>query len=278
MSSPGFCVIYRWVVKDGMEAQCREAWAQLTRAIRRERGGLGSRLHLADDGTWVAYAQWPSREVWAAAQLQDSPDPGAAERMEEAIEVRLPPIALDPQLDLLDPEAPKARVFLREEKKEDHEAVRDLYLAAFEQTGEAMLVEQLRAREGERVALVAEAQDRIVGHILFTPVSVDGHPKVKLMGLAPMAVQPALQKRGVGVLLAQAGLERCRDAGAEAVVVLGHADYYPRFGFRPARDYGLDCEYDVPPENFMVLELHDGALDPVSGTVRYHEAFAELPE
>ncbi len=278
MTEIGFCVIYRWVVKEGKEAQCREAWARLTQAIRRDRGGLGSRLHVADDSTWVAYAQWPNRDTWAAAQLQDSPDPKASEQMDDAIEIRLPPVALEPQLDLLNPEEARARVFLREEKEGDHDAVRALYLASFDTPGEAVLVEQLRDRADSRIALVAEAGDRVVGHILFTPVQIAEAPHLKMMGLAPMAVQPALQRRGVGSLLAAAGVERCRDAGFGAIVVLGHPEYYPRFGFQPASNFGLDCEYDVPPEVFQAMELQDGALEGVSGTVRYHSSFAELPD
>lgn len=278
MSEIGFCVIYRWVVKEGKEAQCREAWARLTQAIRRDRGGLGSRLHVADDGTWVAYAQWPNRDTWAAAQLQDSPDRDASKRMDDAIEIRLPPVALEPQLDLLNPDEARARVFLRVEKDDDRDAVRALYLASFDGPGEAVLVERLRDQADSRIALVAEAGDRIVGHILFTPVQILEAPHLRMMGLAPMAVLPELQRRGVGSLLASAGLERCRDAGFGAVVVLGHPDYYPRFGFRPAGGFGLDCEYDVPPEVFQVLELQDEALAGVSGTVRYHASFAELPD
>ncbi len=276
MDSPGFCVVYRWVVKEGMERQCREAWARLTEAIRRERGGLGSRLHVAEDGSWVAYAQWPDRETWAAAQLQDPPDREAAEQMDAAIEARLAPIAMEPQLDLLGEQPARARVFLREEREDDAESVRALYLAAFEGPGEAVLVERLREQADPRVALVAEAAGKVVGHVLFTPVAVDGCAG-RLMGLAPMAVRPGLQRRGVGSLLVRGGLERCAQLGAEAVVVLGHADYYPRFGFRPAADFGLACEYDVPPEVFQALELHDGSLADVSGTVRYQPAFAELP-
>ena len=276
MSAPGFCVIYRWVVHDGKEAECREAWARLTEALRRQRGGLGSRLHIADDGTWVAYAQWPDRETWAAAQLVESPDPEASERMDASIAARLAPIAMEPQLDLLGDAPARARVFLRDEEAADHDAVRALYMAAFEGSDEAVLVERLRKQAEPRISLVAEASGKVVGHILFTPVSVLGHPETRLMGLAPMAVRPGLQRHGVGTLLARNGLERCRLLEMDGAVVLGHADYYPRFGFRPAADFGLDCEYDVPPEVFQALELRDGALAGVTGTVRYDRAFADL--
>ena len=91
-----------------------------------------------------------------------------------------------------------------------------------------------------------------------------------------MAVDPAHQRRGVGTALVETGLASCRTQGVGLVVVLGHPAYYPRFGFRPAHLSGLSSEYDSPPEAFMALELHAGALDRCSGTVRYHPAFADL--
>jgi putative acetyltransferase len=96
------------------------------------------------------------------------------------------------------------------------------------------------------------------------------------MGLAPMAVLPARQRQGIGSALVRDGLGRCRELGYEAVVVLGHPGYYPRFGFVPASRFGIGCEYDVPAEVFMALELVPGALRGKPGTIRYHPAFAEL--
>jgi len=95
------------------------------------------------------------------------------------------------------------------------------------------------------------------------------------MGLAPMAVLPAKQRQGIGTALVRAGLEECRRLSFEAVIVLGHADYYPRFGFVPASRYGLTCEYDVPDDVFMVLELSAGTLEGRSGVIRYHAAFGD---
>jgi putative acetyltransferase len=91
-----------------------------------------------------------------------------------------------------------------------------------------------------------------------------------------MAVVPERQRQGIGSRLVLEGLERCRRAVVGAVVVLGHAEYYPRFGFIPASQLSLRCEYDVPENVFMVRELRDGTLRGFSGTIRYHPVFASF--
>ena len=97
------------------------------------------------------------------------------------------------------------------------------------------------------------------------------------MGLAPMAVAPARQRQGVGSALARAGIAACRDLGFGAVIVLGHPEYYPRFGFVPASRFGLRSEYDVPDDVFMAMELKPGALHGRGpGTIRYHPAFGNV--
>ncbi len=93
------------------------------------------------------------------------------------------------------------------------------------------------------------------------------------MGLAPMAVLPVHQRRGIGSSLVRAGLEACTQLGFAAVIVLGHAEYYPRFGFQPASRFALRCEYDVPDDVFMALELEAGILTGKTGTIQYHPAF-----
>lgn len=164
---------------------------------------------------------------------------------------------------------------VRPETRDDYAAIRSVNEAAFETPAEAQLVEVLRERVRPIVSLVAEVEGAVVGHILFSPVALATSPEAKIMGLAPMAVLPERQGQGIGSALVRAGLEECRRQGFEAVVVLGHAGYYPRFGFTPARSFGLGCPYEVPEEVFMAIELQPGALDRLSGTVRYDPSFDE---
>lgn len=99
-----FCVLYRFRVVSGMEQSFMEGWSRMTRAIRKKRGGLGSRLHRSEDGWWVAYAQWPDRKTWElSSKSPESPDAEAADLMTRAILERLPPILLQPEIDLLEP-------------------------------------------------------------------------------------------------------------------------------------------------------------------------------
>ena len=165
---------------------------------------------------------------------------------------------------------------IRTEEPADVGAVRDVNTAAFETAAEADLVDLLRAQASPIVSLVADDSERIVAHILFSPVTLDGRSAPLIMGLAPMAVLPANQRTGIGSALVRDGFDRCRLLGAGAVVVLGHADYYPRFGFAPASRFGLRCEYDVRDDAFMALELQPGALAGRSGVIRYHSAFASV--
>lgn len=165
---------------------------------------------------------------------------------------------------------------IREEGEQDRASVRAVNLLAFETSAEADLVDAVREAARPLVSLVAEVQGDVVGHILFSPVTIDGHPAVQMMGLAPMAVAPAHQRVGIGSALVRAGLLACADVGTNAVVVLGHPAYYPRFGFIPASRYGLGTSYDVPDDVFLVKELTPGALAGVAGTVRYHPAFREV--
>ena len=94
------------------------------------------------------------------------------------------------------------------------------------------------------------------------------------MGLAPMAVAPEHQRKGIGSALVRTGIEQCKQLGSAAIVVLGHPAYYPRFGFVPSTRFGIGCEYEVPEEVFMVVELQAAALSTMSGKVKYHAAFS----
>ena len=161
----------------------------------------------------------------------------------------------------------------RAETADDYEAVRRVNELAFARPDEADLVDALRAA-APHVSLVAEDEGRVVGHIFFSPVSFgSGGANAPAMALGPMAVLPDRQRRGVGSRLVRDGLGVCRRAGAGAVVVVGHADYYPRFGFVRASAKGLRCKWPVGDEHFMVTELTPGALDDVRGLVEYRPEF-----
>ena len=134
----------------------------------------------------------------------------------------------------------------------------------------------LRAAGKAVVSLVAEASATVVGHVLFSPVTVEPSPGSCLgVGLAPLAVRPALQRRGIGARLVESGLAACRRAGFGFVVVLGGPRYYRRFGFRRALAGGMRNEYGAD-EEFMVLKLQPGALIGASGVVRYGPEFAAV--
>lgn len=165
---------------------------------------------------------------------------------------------------------------VRTEEPGDRAAVHAINTAAFGAAVEANLVDALRARNPGLISLVAEMEGAAVGHILFSPVSLADHAHLRIMGLGPMAVVPQRQREGVGSALVRGGLERCREMGYDAVVVVGHPEYYPRFGFVPAARYGVSCEFDVPDDVFMILELRAGALRGVSGVVRYDEIFSSM--
>ena len=168
------------------------------------------------------------------------------------------------------------RATVRTEESDDADPVRSVNTRAFGRPDEAALVDALRGTPGA-ISLVATVDDRVVGHILFTPVAIDGPSgPVPAAGLAPMAVLPERQRQGIGAALVGAGLDACRKRGYHAVVVLGHPRFYPRFGFTPAASMGLTCEWPVPPDAFMALELDAGALTGARGVVRYRPEFAAV--
>jgi putative acetyltransferase len=167
-------------------------------------------------------------------------------------------------------------MLIRAEEVGDWAAVHAVNASAFETPAEARLVDALRTQAQPVVSLVAELDGAIVGHIMFSPVSLLGHPELKIMGLGPMAVAPEHQRKGIGSALVRAGLERCKQLGFGAVVVVGHPEYYPSFGFVPSTRLGIGCEYAVPEEAFMVVELQTGFLSGVSGKIKYHAAFSNV--
>ena len=163
-------------------------------------------------------------------------------------------------------------VEIRREESGDAAAVRAVNEEAFGRPNEADLVEALRRSGKVALSLVAVDEGEVVGHVLFTAVTLGGaERRGGWAGLGPLAVRPEFQNRGIGSALVTAGLEACRRAGCEVVVVLGHPTYYRRFGFRPANQYSLQCEFAVPEDAFMVVELREGALEGQTGVVRYQQ-------
>ena len=164
---------------------------------------------------------------------------------------------------------------IRVEEPRDTSAIHHVNHAAFGSATEAILVDTLRRCAADVISLVADDDGEVVGHIMFSPVRVEGAPDIRTMALAPMAVSPDRQRSGIGSALVQAGLAVCTQRGVEAVFVVGHPTYYPRFGFTRASTSGIVCEFDVDDEAFMVVELVADALKGITGTVYFHEAFRD---
>ncbi len=167
-------------------------------------------------------------------------------------------------------------IFIRPERREDIDSIRQINGSAFPSQAEARLVDLLRAGGKLIISLLAEADGVPVGHIAFSPVSIEGHSALRGLGLGPMAVTPEMQRRGIGSLLVTDGLKSARNLGYSFAVVLGHPRYYPRFGFRPAVQFGIRCQWKVPDDVFMAMELREGALAGVRGLASYEPEFNEV--
>lgn len=168
-------------------------------------------------------------------------------------------------------------ITIRIERPEDVLQVRKINEQAFETPAEANIVDTLRQTCPSSLSLMAEDGSCVVGHILFSPAGVNSSGgRIEGMGLAPMAVLPDRQRQGIGSQLVKRGLEILRERGCPFVIVLGHPEYYPRFGFELASKHGLSCQWEgVPDEAFMVLILDDILMKDVSGVARYRDEFNE---
>jgi len=145
---------------------------------------------------------------------------------------------------------------------------------AFDRPEEADLVDAMRREGILTLSLVAWREGRLVGHVAFSPAQVDSPAGgYQVISLAPVAVAPTWQRQGIGAALIGDGLGRLKSLGYRGVVVLGHAEYYPRFGFVPASSFGIKWEHPCPDEAFMALELSPGFFAGSGGLVRFHPIF-----
>jgi len=169
---------------------------------------------------------------------------------------------------------------IKREKKKDYEEVDLLLKVAFEQDSVAELVTELRKNDSfiPELARVARINNQIIGVIIYSHIQIiKGRKTFDAISMSPLAVLPHYQNLGIGGELILNSFAKARELGYQRVVVMGHEGYYPRFGFELASDYGILCPFDVPDENYMVLELSPDAFSKVSGKVKYDPLFKELP-
>lgn len=171
------------------------------------------------------------------------------------------------------------KIIIRQEEQKDYKEVYQVVKEAFEKEeysdkDEHNLVERLRKSQAfiEELSLVAEIEGEIVGHIMFTEIKIGSHTA---LALAPVSVSPDQQGLGIGSKLIIRGHEIAKELGYKAVVLLGHEGYYPRFGYKKASDYNIKAPFEVPDENFMVVELIEDGLKDIEGTVEYAREFFE---
>lgn len=175
-------------------------------------------------------------------------------------------------------------IFIREENKKDYNIVERLVEEAFKRAehsdnNEHTLVAKLRESDAfiPELSLVAEVDGGIKGHILMTKALVEnGEESFETLALAPLSVLPEYQKKGVGSELIKKAFEKAKELGYKSVIVLGHENYYPKFGFEKASKYRIEAPFPVPEECFMVAKLQNNALDDVNGVVVYAKEFFNL--
>jgi len=166
---------------------------------------------------------------------------------------------------------------IRPEIAADRQGIREVVAAAFNRSNEADLVDALRDDGALAASLTAAQGNAIIGYIGFSRIRITGERgTTTALALAPIAVHPEHQRRGIGAGLIRTGLSRARVAGFDVVVVVGHANYYPRFGFKSARAHGIYCPFDVPDSAWLLVELEPGSASRHRGTVEYHAAFSKV--
>ncbi len=168
-------------------------------------------------------------------------------------------------------------MIIRPETPSDISAIAEVNTLAFGRSGEADLVDQLRANGKVTLSLVAEADHQIVAHVLFSPMHIQTpHGPVSAQGMGPVAVRPEHQRQGYGSGVILAGIDLIRQAGHAILLVEGNPNYYSRFGFQDAGPLGITCQFHPPPGCFMVLALKPGALTSVSGIAYYSPEFQSV--
>lgn len=175
-------------------------------------------------------------------------------------------------------------ITIRQEQPKDYQQTEELIETAFRNEElsdqqEHFLVQRIRKSDAfipELSIVAVNQQDEIVGQILFSKITIENKEQAMIsLALAPVSIHPDYQNEGIGSMLMEKGLEIAKEAGYTSVIVLGHANYYSRFGFKPASLWGVEAPFDAPDEAFMALELEKGMLKQLDGVVHYPEAFAE---
>lgn len=161
---------------------------------------------------------------------------------------------------------------IREERPGDIATIREVNDRAFEQEEEGKIVDALRSNGASLLSLVATRNDRVVGHIMYSPITVANTWVGAALG--PMAVLPEHQRQGIGSKLVAAGTRKLHEAKYPFIIVLGHPEFYPRFGFRPASEHGVACEWNVRDEVFMLLVVDEKKMRGVSGPAKYRPEFS----
>lgn len=162
---------------------------------------------------------------------------------------------------------------IREEHPGDVAAVRNVNRLAFGQHQEGDIVDALRSNGAVLLSLVAILNGQVVGHIMYSPLPIGDKQGA---ALGPMSVLPTFQRQGIGSRLVEAGNRKLQEAGCPFIVVVGHPEYYPRFGFSPASAYGITCEWELPDNVFMVLALDPQKLQGVAGLAKYRHEFSTV--
>jgi len=167
---------------------------------------------------------------------------------------------------------------IRKEEYKDYKKIYEINKLAFKQENESILIEKIRKSKNfiPDLSLVAEIEDKIVGHILFSKIKIIGNVAYESLALAPIAVTPEFQKKGIGAELIKKGIDRAKELGFDSVIVLGHKEYYPKFGFQKASKWNIKCPFEVPDDVFMAIELTEKAFEDKAGTVEYPAEFNDV--